>query len=70
MGITQNDNLFGLFEKCGSLEKHIEGRVVLADVLAKFERFDNFTARFIVFIGNYVNHACLKTKFLTNGKIF
>lgn len=44
MGITQDDNLFGLFEKCGSVEKHIEGRVVLADVLAKFERFDNFMA--------------------------
>ena len=38
LGIIQEDNLFGLFEKCGSVEKHIEGRVVLADVLAKFER--------------------------------
>ncbi|XP_046839992.1 unconventional myosin-X-like isoform X2 [Xenia sp. Carnegie-2017] len=39
LNITQHDNLFGLFEKCGSVEKHIEGRTVVADVLAKFERY-------------------------------
>ncbi|CAB3995226.1 Unconventional myosin-X, partial [Paramuricea clavata] len=39
LNITQEDNLFGLFEKCGTVEKHIEGRTVVADVLAKFERY-------------------------------
>lgn len=62
MGITQDDNLFGLFEKCGSVEKHIEGRVVLADVLAKFERFDNFTFSF-QFSGTMLTIHVLKQNF-------
>lgn len=30
--------VFGLFEQCGTIEKNIEDRSILADILAKFER--------------------------------
>ena len=41
LNLGQGNNIFGLFEKCGLLQKNIEERTILADVLAKFERYKN-----------------------------
>ena len=38
LNIPQKYNIFSLFEQCGTIEKNIEDRTVLADVLSKFEK--------------------------------
>lgn len=38
LNIPQRCNIFTLFEQCGTIEKNIEDRTVLADVLSKFEK--------------------------------
>ena len=38
LNIPQKYNIFTLFEQCGAIEKNIEDRTVLADVLSKFEK--------------------------------
>ena len=38
LGLTNDHNIFTLFEQCGTIEKNVEDRTVLADVLSKFER--------------------------------
>jgi len=39
LGVSTEHCVFGLFEQCGTIEKSIEDRSILADVLAKFERY-------------------------------
>nr|XP_006819606.1 PREDICTED: unconventional myosin-X-like [Saccoglossus kowalevskii] len=39
MSLEKSNNRFALFEKCGSTEKVIEERTILADILAKFEQY-------------------------------
>ncbi|XP_073237058.1 unconventional myosin-X-like isoform X2 [Porites lutea] len=39
LNIPQKYNIFSLFEQCGTIEKNIEDRTVLADVLSKFEKY-------------------------------
>ncbi|PFX28678.1 Unconventional myosin-X [Stylophora pistillata] len=39
LNIPQRCNIFTLFEQCGTIEKNIEDRAVLADVLSKFEKY-------------------------------
>lgn len=39
LNIPQKCNIFSLFEQCGTIEKNIEDRTVLADVLSKFEKY-------------------------------
>ncbi|KAK2564848.1 Unconventional myosin-X [Acropora cervicornis] len=39
LNIPQKCNIFSLFETCGTIEKNIEDRTVLADVLSKFEKY-------------------------------
>jgi myosin X len=38
IGVSTSKNRFALFEQCGDVYKSMEDRVVIADVLAKFER--------------------------------
>ena len=38
LNIPQKNNIFSLFELCGTVEKNIEDRTVLADILSKFEK--------------------------------
>lgn len=38
IGVHDSKNHFALFEQCGDVYKAMEDRVVIADVLAKFER--------------------------------
>ena len=38
IGVNDSKNRFALFEQCGDVYKSMEDRVVIADVLAKFER--------------------------------
>lgn len=38
LNIPQKNNIFSLFEQCGTVEKNIEDRTVLADILSKFEK--------------------------------
>lgn len=38
LGVSMENCVFALFEQCGTIEKNIEDRFILADVLAKFER--------------------------------
>ena len=38
LGVSTENCVFALFEQCGTIEKNIEDRFILADVLAKFER--------------------------------
>ena len=38
LGVSNEHCVFALFEQCGTIEKNIEDRSILADVLAKFER--------------------------------
>ena len=40
LGVSTEHCVFGLFEQCGTIEKSIEDRSILADVLAKFERLE------------------------------
>ena len=41
LGLKQEHLIFALFEKCGPTnERSIEDRQIIADVLAKFERYD------------------------------
>lgn len=39
IGVQNSKNHFALFEQCGDVYKAMEDRVVIADILAKFERF-------------------------------
>jgi len=39
LNIPQKCNIFSLFEQCGTIEKNIEDRTVLADALSKFEKY-------------------------------
>eukprot|EP00794_Sanderia_malayensis_P003678 gene3678-4195_t len=39
LNVTTDNSVFALFEQCGTIEKNIEDRVILADILAKFERY-------------------------------
>ena len=43
LGVSTEHCVFGLFEQCGTIEKSIEDRSILADVLAKFERLELFS---------------------------
>eukprot|EP00118_Oscarella_pearsei_P013163 m.102222 g.102222 ORF g.102222 m.102222 type:complete len:1858 (+) comp37156_c0_seq6:100-5673(+) len=40
IGVMDSKNRFALFEQCGELSKAIEDRAVVADILAKFERYE------------------------------
>jgi myosin X len=40
IGVSTSKNRFALFEQCGDVYKSMEDRVVIADVLAKFERYE------------------------------
>ncbi|XP_065839578.1 unconventional myosin-X-like [Oscarella lobularis] len=40
IGVMDSKNRFALFEQCGELSKAIEDRAVIADILAKFERYE------------------------------
>ncbi|XP_065192993.1 unconventional myosin-X-like [Sycon ciliatum] len=39
MGVQHSHNKFALFEQCGSLSKNIEDRVIVADTISRFERY-------------------------------
>jgi hypothetical protein len=55
LNLTQEYNIFSLFEQCGSIEKSIESRTVLADVLSKFERWVSRTLVRVIVIEHYVS---------------
>ena len=38
LGVSMENSVFALLEQCGTIEKNIEDRVIVADILAKFER--------------------------------
>lgn len=43
-------NMFALFEHNNNIDRAVESRVLVADVLAKFERYSNIPGYFLLHI--------------------
>ena len=55
LNIPQKYNIFSLFEQCGTIEKNIEDRTVLADVLSKFEKLVLTIQKSLYLHSNYLH---------------
>lgn len=51
-GLAMEDsrNMFALFEHNNNIDRAVESRVLVADVLAKFERYSNIPGYFLLHI--------------------